>query len=74
MPRGVKAYAAGSGSLAMLTAIRRASSRVSSLAAERRPGSSSIEIDVGERLPVGVADDETGVCLFGDPGRREAAR
>ena len=36
MPRGVKAYAAGSGSLAMLAAMRRASSRVSGLAAERR--------------------------------------
>ena len=32
-----------------------------------------IEIDVGERLPVGVADDEAGVRLFGGPRRREAA-
>jgi hypothetical protein len=32
-----------------------------------------LEIHVGERLPVGVADDETGVRLFGDPRRREAA-
>ena len=36
----------------MLAVIRRASSRVSSFAAARRPG-------VGERLPVGVADDES---------------
>ena len=31
------------------------------------------EIDVGERLPVGVADDEAGVGLLDGPGRREAA-
>jgi hypothetical protein len=37
MPRGVKAYVAGSGSLAMLAAMRRASSRVSSFAAARLP-------------------------------------
>jgi hypothetical protein len=38
-----------------------ASSRVSSLATDRRPDS-SLAIDVGERrLPVGVADDEAGV-------------
>ena len=30
-------------------------------------------IDVGERLPVGVADDEAGVGFLGGPGRREAA-
>ena len=28
---------------------------------------------VGERLPVGVADDEAGVGLVDGPGRREAA-
>ena len=38
----------------MLGAIRRASSRVRSLAAARP----LLEIDVGERLPPGVADDE----------------
>ena len=38
-----------SGSLAMLAAMRRASSRVRSLAAARRPASSS-KIDVGEGL------------------------
>jgi hypothetical protein len=32
-----------------------------------------LEIDVGERLPVGVADDEAGVGLLDGPGRREAA-
>ena len=30
-------------------------------------------INVGERLPAGVADDEAGVGFFGRPGRREAA-
>ena len=40
-----------SGSLAMLAAMRRASSRVSRCAAERRPGSYS-KIDVSERLPI----------------------
>ena len=32
-----------------------------------------LAIDVGERLPVGVADDVAGVCVFDRPGRREAA-
>jgi hypothetical protein len=32
-----------------------------------------IEVNIGERLPVGVADDEAGVGLLGGPGRREAA-
>ena len=32
-----------------------------------------LEIDVGKRLPTGVADDEAGVRLFSDPRRREAA-
>jgi hypothetical protein len=32
-----------------------------------------LEIDVGERLTVGVADDEAGVGFLGGPGRREAA-
>ena len=41
--------------------------------ADRRTGSSS-EIDVGERVAVGVADDEARSVLFIDrPGRREAA-
>jgi hypothetical protein len=48
-----------SGSFAMLTAMRRASSRVSSLAAARRPGSWARSLDVGERLPVVIADDST---------------
>ena len=41
--------AADSGSLAMLAAMRRASSRVSRFAAERRPF--LLEMDEGERLP-----------------------
>jgi hypothetical protein len=32
-----------------------------------------LEIYVGERLPVGVADDEAGVRFLGKPGRWEAA-
>jgi hypothetical protein len=32
-----------------------------------------LEIDVGQRLPVGVADDEAGGILLDGPGRREAA-
>jgi hypothetical protein len=57
----------------MLAAIRRASSRVRRCAAERR-SKLSLEIDVGERLPVGVADDEAGLLLVDQPGRRDAAR
>jgi hypothetical protein len=33
-----------------------------------------LEVDVGECLPVGVADDEAGVGLLDGPGRREARR
>jgi hypothetical protein len=59
--------------LAMFTAMRRASSRVSIFAADRWPGSSS-KIDIGERLLVGVADDvavlaELGVRVIDGPGR-----
>jgi hypothetical protein len=43
------------------------------LAAARRPRL-ILEIDVGECLPVGVADDEAGVGFFDGPARREAAR
>ncbi len=51
----------------------RASSRVSSLAADRLPGTSSKCIC--ERLPGAVADDEAGVVrLLDRPARREAAR
>ena len=39
---------------------------------ERRPGS-PLEINVCERLTVGVADDEAGVGLLDGLGRREAA-
>ncbi len=45
-----------SGSLAVLAATRRASSRVMSFAAASPR--LVLEIDVGERVPVGVADDE----------------
>src|SRR4029077_22241 len=33
-----------------------------------------LEIDVGQRLPVVIADDAAGVGLLGGPGRREAAQ
>ena len=44
----------------------------------RAPSGLILEIDVGERVPVGVADDEAppiqlGVGLVDGPGRREAA-
>ena len=58
---------------ALLAAMGRASSLVSSLAAERRP-SLILEIHVGERLPVGVADDEGGVGFLDGPGRRLALK
>jgi hypothetical protein len=51
----VQAFYNSSGSLAIFTAIRRASSLLSNLAAERRPGS----LSVAQRLTVGVAHDET---------------
>ncbi len=41
------------------------SALVSRLATERRPGSSS-EIEIRERLPGVVADDETGVVVLLD--------
>jgi len=56
-----------SGSLAMLTAMRWASSRVSSLPVARRPGS-VLTIDEGECLPIGVAHDETRGGLLADHG------
>jgi hypothetical protein len=45
--------------MAMFAAMRRASARVSSLAVDRRPGF-LVEVDVGERLPAMIADDEAG--------------
>ncbi len=51
--------------------VRRASSRVSSLAAVSRL---VLAIDEGERLAVGVAHDEARGGFFDGPGRREAAR
>ena len=65
---GVSRLHSSSGSLAMLAAMRRASSRVSS--APRL----FLAIDVAERLPVSVADDETGGDFLNGPGRREVAR
>jgi hypothetical protein len=61
----------------MLTAMRRASSRVTIFAAES-PAGFVLEIDVGERVAVAVADDvavlaELGVRVIDRPGRREAA-
>ena len=40
----------------------------------RAPTGLLLEIDVGERLPVVIADDVAGVGLLGGPGRREVAR
>ena len=37
----------------------------------RSPSRLLLEIDIGERLPVGVADDEASVDLLDRPGRRE---
>jgi hypothetical protein len=56
----------------MFAAIRRASSLLSSFAAERRPG--SLVIDVAQRVPVCVAHDGTvRRYLSGSQGRGEAA-
>jgi hypothetical protein len=55
--------ARSSGSLATLAAIRRASSLVSSLVADRRPGSSS-EYTAASFWPAAVLHDEAGVAEF----------
>jgi hypothetical protein len=55
----------------MFAAIRRASSLVSSLAADLRPGSPII--DIREFLAGAVDHDESGVYIFYGPRRREAA-
>jgi hypothetical protein len=60
--------ATASVSFALFAAIRRASSRV------RRFVGLLLVIDIRERLPVLVADDETSLDLVGAPRRREAAR
>jgi hypothetical protein len=60
------------GSFAIFAAIRRASSLLSNLAADRSPRL-ILEIDIRELLPVVVAHDKAGVQLFDGPGRREAA-
>jgi len=78
---------ASSGSLAIFTAIRRASSRVSNLnvqfsaklldkgASRRRVGKAPSKIDLGfgKLLTVGVPNNETVGRDFGSAGRREAA-
>jgi hypothetical protein len=56
----------------MFAAIRRASSLLSSLAADLRPRL-ILEIDIGELLPGTVAYDKTGVQFLDGPRRREAA-
>ena len=50
-----------------MAAMRWASSRVRRCAAERR-SRLLLEIDVGERLPAGVADDEADARSWEDPG------
>jgi hypothetical protein len=59
------------GSLAMFTAIRNASSRVSSLALER--AGVILEVHICQRLPVAILHDEAGVAFDDRPGRWEAA-
>jgi len=62
-----------SGSLAILAAIRRASSRVSGLAADRQ-ARLFLEIDIGKLLSVVVAYDEAGGLFLNRPGRRSGGR
>jgi hypothetical protein len=61
-----------SGNFAKFTAIRIASSRVSSLGC-RSPPRLILEINTRELLSVAVAHDEAGGLFLDDPGRREAA-
>jgi hypothetical protein len=56
-----------SGSLAIFTAIRRASSLVSSLAADRR---ARFRNRCRQLLTVSVPNDEAVRCYFGRPGQR----
>ncbi len=56
----------------MLAAMRRASSRVSSLAADSRPRL-FLEVDVGQLLSGAVLHDEAGFQFLDGPGRRETA-
>jgi hypothetical protein len=57
----------------MFTAIRNASSRVSSFALDQRPGL-ILKIDIRQRRLVAVAHNEAGGAFLDRPGRREAAR
>src|SRR5262249_46816322 len=59
-----------SGSLAILVAIRRASS---SQFCRRAATGFALIIDVAQHLTVGVTHDEAVRCDFGSPRRREAA-
>jgi hypothetical protein len=66
-PVGLLFYrGSSSGSFAIFTAIRRASSLVSNLAADRRPGSS-------ERLSALIADEKASVQFLDGPRWREAS-
>ena len=61
-----------SGSFAIFAAIRRASSLVSSLAADRRPGS-SWKVDVSERLAAARSlAVKHAACYSDSSGRQEA--
>jgi hypothetical protein len=51
----------------------RASAHATAAPGRRPPARLLLEVHVGARLPVGVADDEAGVRLLDGPGRREAA-
>ena len=63
--------AASLGSLAMFTAIRNASSRVST--SPSSAGRAHLEIDTCQRLLVGIPHDEASFAFLDRPGRREAA-
>jgi hypothetical protein len=56
--------------LAMFTAIRNSSSRVSSVALERRPGLVLV-IDIRQGLPVAISHNEARGAFLDRPGRRE---
>ncbi len=62
--------------LRQLGEVRRHSSRLvaSEQLGRRSPAGLILEVEIGERLPGTVADDEAGVVrLIDRPGRREAA-
>ena len=51
----------------------RSSGQLDGCAELRHGGRLVFEIDMSQRLPAGVADDEAGVRFLDGPGRREAA-